>query len=170
MVYWVKHLLEAGLLEQVGTRKEEGKVAAVYRTVADEFVITGPLAFAYATQPEGVMQLDQEVMNYLQTTLTLHYARQGDDLTLVTYALDDRYAITDITTRQALVQADGAAVQDSGLPVNDWFRLKLTRREAQQLTQEFRALVQRIKAQAKAVGDEEHPFYVGHLALAEDLD
>lgn len=165
MMYWLRKMLAAGLVEQVGVRPGAGKDAAVYRSVADEYIVSGALAHAYATSDEGMAGMEKKIFGYVQTAVSAKMQRLGDALLLRTYRANEGFATTDLITTAEL---EG---KPSPLKITDnWFRVRLPRQVAKELEAELEAIYRRLQELAVDADDESHPFYVGHVALVEDTD
>lgn len=165
--YWVKKLLEIGLIEQVGTRREGSRTVPVYRCVADELVVTGPAAYRLTTQPGGIRRMQQKMLTWLQTTAALHIERLGDDFVMKHFRPDESGVVSQFMPRWEL---EGEAARAEFVLQDDWLRLRLPRAAAREFIRELEDLSRRIRAASLDASDEAHPFYIGHLALVEDLD
>lgn len=165
--YWLSQFVQAGLVAQVGERPQRGSGAPVYRSVADEFILQGAHARAYLTLPDGLMHKEQKYLSFLQEATTRHYQRLADDL-IVRFSRPraQEYALTEVMTRQEL---GGLTYTPTSPLQDDWLRVRLPVQAARAIQRDLQSIVERIKAAAVDVENTEHAFYIGHLALIEEL-
>lgn len=167
LAYWVRRMLDLGLLEEVGRRREGRRCVPIYRCVAEEFVLTGRAAYVASTQPGGSFLVQQRMLQWLQTTSLMHIERLGDDWSVRCYRPNEHYVLTEY---RPLWELEGRAAPRPFSLQDDWLRLRLPRAQAAAFMDELAALTERLKAASLAAPDDSGPFYIGHLALVEDLD
>ena len=155
MAYWVKQMLELGLIEHRQTEKRGRHVVPLYSATADVFMIA--LERVPAASDEALFEIFTKVFAEDERAAVIHAARSNLSQWFITYRLRDGRDCLDIAAHPT--------ESEELKMVNRFDRIRLTQADAAQLRLEMLALLSRYKARTSSDGDE----FLYKLLLVEAL-